>query len=199
MPYVLTPEEISFGDAVTAKMEKVWGLYLASGVLSVLFGFVVVSYRDLTIYALAYFASAFLLAAGIFQFLAGVTVPRHRWEYIFLGVLSVIAGIFLFAWPHITIFIVAILIAWSFFLYGVTDIIHAMQSRHLPHWWVSLVRGILLVAIGFLALRHPGSAISALILLLGIGSVLFGIVEIFSSFSARHATRHWGALKSQLG
>jgi uncharacterized membrane protein HdeD (DUF308 family) len=199
MPYALTPDEIAFGDAVTAKMEKVWGVYLAAGIVSVLFGFVVVSYRDVTIYALTYFASAFLLVAGFFQFVAGVTLPRHRWAFIILGVASMAGGVLLFAWPHITIFIVAIMIAWTFLLYGITDILHSMQSRHLPHWWVHLIRGILLVVIAFLALRHPGGATGALVILLGVGSVLFGIVEIFSSFSARHATRHWAALKATLG
>jgi uncharacterized membrane protein HdeD (DUF308 family) len=198
MRYTLTSDEIAFGDAVTAKIEKVWWLYLLSGLLSVVFGFVVVSYKDATIFALTYFASAFLLAAGLFQFLAGVTVPRHRWAFILQGLLSIIAGVLLFAWPGITIYVVTILIAWSFFLFGFADIIHSMQSRHLPHWWVHLVRGVLLVVIAFLALRHPGGTTSTLILLLGIGSVLFGVVEIFSAFSARHATRHWDALKSQV-
>jgi uncharacterized membrane protein HdeD (DUF308 family) len=199
MPYALTPEETAFGDMVAAKSQKVWGLYLIAGILSVLFGFFVVSYKDATVFALTYFASAYLMAAGIFQFIAGVTIPRHRWTYILLGITSVIAGVFLFDWPNITIYVVSILIAWAFFLYGVTDIVHAMQSRHLPLWWVHLVRGVLLVVIGFLALRHPGGATGALIILLGVGAVLFGIVEIFGSFSARHAVRHWELLKSKLG
>lgn len=197
MAYAHTPEEVSFGDHVAERLEKMWGLYLASGILGVLFGFVLVSYRDDSYYALTYFASAFFLATGIFQFVAGVTMPRHRWTFILMGVLSMIVGVLFFRWPHITIYIVGILVAWTFFLYGITDIVHSLHSRQFPHWFVHLIRGVLFIVLAFVALRHPGNATSALIFLIGIGSMVFGLFEIFGAFSARHATRHWEALKAK--
>jgi len=64
---------------------------------------------------------------------------------------------------------------------------------------VQLIRGIASLVIAFLALADPGGTLLALVILLGIYAVLFGVIEIFGSFSARHAVRHWEALKSQRG
>ena len=38
MTYVLTTDDITVGDAVTAQLEKMWGWYLAGGIISVIFG-----------------------------------------------------------------------------------------------------------------------------------------------------------------
>ena len=51
------------------------------------------------------------------------------------------------------------------------------------------VRGIIAVAIGFLCIRHPGTPLTALVVLIGILAIVFGVVEIIGSFSARHATK----------
>jgi uncharacterized membrane protein HdeD (DUF308 family) len=199
MAYALTAEEIAVGDVVTAKLEKIWAWYLVGGILSVLFGFFVVSYRDDSPYAVAYFASGYFIGAGLFQLIGSVTVAKHRALFLVMGVLWIGAGIVGFVWPHITIFIIAVLIGWSFLVFGIADILQGLRNHHMPHWWIHLVRGLASMVIAFLALRHPGGALTTLVVLLGIFSILFGVIEIVTSFTARHATRHWEALKSQLG
>jgi uncharacterized membrane protein HdeD (DUF308 family) len=198
MAYALTPEEIAAGDAVTAKMEKLWGWYLAGGILSVLFGFVVISYQVVSLYALAYFASAYFIAAGVFMVLGSLSLARHRWLFLVMGILWIGSGTVGFAWPGITLYVIVILIGWSFLLFGVVDIMHGLHNHHMPHWWIHLIRGTASVAIAFAALSLPAVALITLVTLLGVFSVIFGVIEIISSFSARHATRHWGALKPQL-
>ena len=44
MPSLLTADEIAVGDVVTAKTQQLWGWYLTGGILSVIFGFVVISF-----------------------------------------------------------------------------------------------------------------------------------------------------------
>ena len=59
MTYALTQDEIAVGDAVSAQLQKMWGWYLAGGIISMIFGFFVISWRHATVYAVIYFASAF--------------------------------------------------------------------------------------------------------------------------------------------
>jgi uncharacterized membrane protein HdeD (DUF308 family) len=198
MRYALTADEIAVGDQVSASMQKLWGWYLAGGILSVLFGFFVISYKDDSKFALIYFASAYFIAVGLFLLVGSIGLLKHRWAFAVMGVLWTGTGVVGFVWPHITIYIIAILIGWSFLIFGVADTVHSLERRHLPHWWIHLIRGIASLAIAFLALRHPGGAVTALVILLGIWSILFGVIEIVGSFSARHATRYWDALKAQL-
>ena len=107
------------------------------------------------------------------------------------------AGIVGFVWPHITIFIMAVLIGWGFLVLGIFDIVESVRHHYLPYWWAYLIRGIVAVAIGFLCIRHPGAPLTALVVLIGILAIVFGAVEIIGAFSARHATKHWEAYKAQ--
>ncbi len=197
MTNVLTDDEIAVGDVVSTQLEKMWGWYLAGGIISMIFGFFVISYRHASVYAIIYLASGFFIAVGLFEIIAGIRAARQRWPLLVFGVIWVGAGIVGFVWPHVTIFIVAVLVGWGFLVLGIFDIINSIRYHYLPYWWAYLIRGIIAVALGFLCIRHPGAPLTALVVLIGIGAIVFGAVEVVGAFSARHATKHWGAFKAQ--
>jgi uncharacterized membrane protein HdeD (DUF308 family) len=198
MTSLLTADEIAVGDVVTTKLQKLWGWYLAGGIISVLFGFVVISYKDVSVNVLIYFASAYFIGVGIFMLVGSIGLIKHRWLLAIMGVLWIGAGIVGFVWPHITTYVIAILIGWSFLVFGVVDIVHSLEHRVMPHWWWQLIRGIASVVIAFLVIRHPGGTLTGIVILLGIWAILFGVIEIIGAFSARHAVRDWEALKAEL-
>jgi uncharacterized membrane protein HdeD (DUF308 family) len=198
MTYTLTTDDITVGDAVTAQLEKMWGWYLAGGIISVIFGFLVISWRHATVYAAIYFASGFFIVGGLFEIFGSFRLARQRWMHLVFGVLWVGAGIVGFVWPHITIFVIAVLIGWSFLVLGIFDIVSSIQYHHLPYWWLYLIRGIIALGLGFLCIRHPGGTLATVIVMVGILAILFGVVEIIGALSARHATRYWDNYKKQL-
>ena len=197
MADVLTDDEIAVGDVVSTQLEKMWGWYLAGGIIAMIFGFFVISYRHASVYAIVYLASGFFIVGGLFELIGGLRAARQRWPLIIFGLIWIGAGIVGFVWPHITIFIVAILVGWGFLVLGIFDIVNSIRYHYLPYWWAYLIRGIIAVAIGFLCIRHPGAPLTALVVLIGIGAILFGAVELIGAFSARHATKHWEAFKAQ--
>jgi uncharacterized membrane protein HdeD (DUF308 family) len=197
MANVLTEDEIAVGDVVSTQLEKMWGWYLAGGIISMIFGFFVISYRHASVYAIIYLASGFFIAVGLFEIIAGLRAARQRWPLLVFGVIWVGAGIVGFVWPHITIFIVAVLVGWSFLVLGIFDIVNSIRYHYLPYWWAYLIRGIIAVALGFLCIRHPGAPLTALVVFIGILAIVFGAVEAISAFSARHATKHWAEFKAQ--
>jgi uncharacterized membrane protein HdeD (DUF308 family) len=197
MTNVLTNDEVAVGDVVSAQVEKMWGWYLAGGILSMIFGFFVISYRHASVYAIVYLASGFFIAGGLLELIGGLRAIRQRWPLVIFGLIWIGAGIVGFVWPHITIFIVAVLVGWSFLVLGIFDIVNSIRYHYLPYWWAYLIRGVVAVAIGFLCIRHPGAPLTALVVLIGIGAILFGAVELIGAFSARHATKHWANFKAQ--
>ena len=198
MTYALTDDDIATGDAISTQLEKMWGWYLAGGIIAVLFGFFVISYRHASVYAVIYLASAFFIAVGIFEIVSAARLVRQRWLHIVFAIIWIGAGIVGFAWPHITIFITAVVIGWAFLVLGIFDIISSVRHHYLPYWWAYLIRGLIAVAIGFLCIRHPGAPLTALVVLIGILVIVFGVVEIIGAFSARHATKYWERYKAQL-
>ena len=197
MTTVLTNEDIAVGDVVSTQLEKMWGWYLAGGIISMIFGFFVISYRHASVYAIIYLASGFFIAVGLFEIIGGIRAAKQRWPLLIFGVIWVGAGIVGFVWPHITIFIVAVLVGWGFLVLGIFDIVNSIRYHYLPYWWAYLIRGIIAVALGFLCIRHPGAPLTALVVLIGILAIVFGAVEVIGAFSARHATKHWEAFKAQ--
>jgi uncharacterized membrane protein HdeD (DUF308 family) len=198
MTYELTDDDVAIGDVLSTQLEKMWGWYLAGGIVAMIFGFFVISYRHATVYAVIYLASGFFIAVGLFEIVGALRVVKERWLHLVFGVVWIGAGVVGFVWPHITIFIVAVLIGWAFLVLGIFDIIHSVRYHYLPRWWLYLIRGIISVAIGFLCLRHPGAPLTALVVLIGIGAILFGVVEVVGAFSARHATKYWDHYKAQI-
>jgi len=198
MTYVLSTDDVALGDAVTTQLEKMWGWYLVGGIISILFGFFIISWRHATVYAVVYFASAFFIVGGAFEIVGSVRMARQRWLHLLFGVLWVAAGIVGFVWPHITVFVAAVLIGWSFLVLGIFDVISSVQSRHIPFWWLYLIRGVVALGIGFLCIRHPNGTLETIVVLIGIIAIVFGVVEVIGAFSARHATRYWEAYKKQL-
>jgi uncharacterized membrane protein HdeD (DUF308 family) len=197
MTYALTDDDIAVGNAVSTQLEKMWGWYLAGGIFSMIFGFFVISYRHASVYAVIYLASGFFIAAGLFEIVGALRMARQRWLHLVFGVIWVGAGVVGFVWPHITIYIVAILVGWGFLVLGIFDIVNAVRYRYLSFWWAYLIRGVIAVGLGFLCIRHPGAPLTALVVLIGILAIVFGAVEVIGAFSARHATKDWEALKAQ--
>jgi uncharacterized membrane protein HdeD (DUF308 family) len=195
---VITDDDIAIGDAVSTQLEKMWGWYLVGGIFSMIFGMFVISYRHASVYAIIYLASGFFIAVGVFEIIGAIRMARQRWLHLVFGLIWIGVGVVGFVWPHITIFIVAVLIGWAFLVLGIFDIIDSIRNHFLPYWWAYLVRGIIIVAIGFLCIRHPAAPLTALVVLIGIAAILFGAVEVIGAFSARHATKHWDAYKASL-
>jgi len=176
-----TAEEAASG------LERVWWLLLADGVLSLIIGFLVLSWKEQTLYVLAYFLGAWLLVVGVFQLVSGVRAMRTRWPYALMGLVAIGAGIATLVWPHITLYVIATILGWTLLIWGILDIVGSFLAREVPHWWLGIIKGLVLVALGVWAIRHPGHALTVLITVLGITAVVWGGIEFVAAFYARHA------------
>lgn len=60
------------------------------------------------------------------------------------------------------------------------------------YWWTGVVRGILLIVLGLIALFAPRIALLALIYTFGIFAIVDGIVAIIAAFGRRQHASDWG-------
>jgi uncharacterized membrane protein HdeD (DUF308 family) len=61
-------------------------------------------------------------------------------------------------------------------------------------WWTLLLRGILAIIFGIIALVDPGIALLALIFVFGVYALLDGILAIVVAIQERHVLPRWGWL-----
>jgi len=89
--------------------------------------------------------------------LAGV-LEGWRWLHVVLGVLFVIGGILALTEPFQTFRVLAELVGFFLVLKGTFDFVTALAVRHVYDlWWLTLIAGVLQVAIGFWATGYPAA------------------------------------------
>jgi uncharacterized membrane protein HdeD (DUF308 family) len=170
----------------------VWWLVLLRGVLAVLFGLFALFAPGATLLALVYVFGAYAVLDGVTAVVAGVRHRRQEAHWVWHlveGVISVLAGIVAFAWPGITALVILYVVAfWSVFT-GVSEIMEsfAMRRRGSPTWGWMLAAGVLGVLFGIVLLVAPGGGLLTLLWLVGVYSVVFGVIVVVWAFRLRSA------------
>jgi uncharacterized membrane protein HdeD (DUF308 family) len=168
---------------------RMWWLYLVAGVLWLLFGMFILTLRPAAVASVAILAGVAFILGGISQFFMAMRAENWRWLWFVGGILGIAAGIAAFVWPAMTLYVLAVFVAWYLVISGVFVIIAALSgpTRHL--WWVGLIIGALEFLLGIWAIASPGRELLLLVNLVGISMVLYGVTEIFAAFGIRTMTR----------
>jgi uncharacterized membrane protein HdeD (DUF308 family) len=167
-----------------------WWLFLALGVGWVLFAILLLSFHVETLGTLAIFTGVLFLAGGL-------SAVVNAWrldggQRVFLatfGVLATAAGIVLLAWPGPTLYVIAVLVGWYLVILGTVHFAQSLFHTSQRYWWVSMVLGLVELAIGAWAASYPGKSLNVFAALLGIYALIHGIVEIFAAFAMRGLER----------
>ena len=160
-----------------------WGVLVAVGVVAVVFGIIVLANIWATVHLVAIFAGLFLLFAGILQFFLGGGTRAGR---VIAGVLAIVAGILLIAWPEASVGVVAVIVGIAFLLWGVVVAVAAIAART-EGWGVIMGFGILLAIVGLVFIIWPGPTVKLLMILVGVGAILFGISAVAQGLALRKA------------
>ena len=160
-----------------------WSLALR-GLFAILFGVMVFVWPGITLLSLVLLWGIYAVLEGI----AAIMIGLHgRWWWMaIVGVLGVIAGIIAFVWPHITALLLLYLIAAAAVIRGISEIIAAIELRKaIEGEWLLILAGLLSVAFGILLFVHPGAGALAVLWIIGVYAIAFGIIEIAASLRLR--------------
>jgi uncharacterized membrane protein HdeD (DUF308 family) len=160
-----------------------WGLVLAVGVVAVVFGILVLANIWGSVRLVAIFAGLFLLFAGVLQFFLG---GGGRTGRIVAGVIAIIAGVALIAWPEASVKTVAIIVGLAFLVSGVSVAVAALAARGESYGAV-VGFGAVIAVIGLVFIIWPGPTVAILMILVGLAALLFGIGAIVQALSLRRA------------
>jgi len=112
---------------------------------------------------------------------------RHWGWMMAFGIISLLAGVAVLAWPGRTLIVVAVLFGIQLVVTGIFRFVAAFASEDLTGGTRVLlaVLGVLSLIIGLYAVRHVLVTLLALALLFGIYWIVNGAVELFMALSAR--------------
>jgi uncharacterized membrane protein HdeD (DUF308 family) len=162
---------------------KAWGLVLAVGIVAVVFGILVLANIWGSVHLVAIFAGLFLLFAGILQFFVG---GGGRTGRIVAGVIAIVAGVALIAWPEASVKTVAVIIGLAFLIWGISVAVAAIVS-HGEGSGVVAGFGFILAIVGLIFIIWPGPTVTLLMILVGLSALIFGISAIVQAFTLRRA------------
>jgi uncharacterized membrane protein HdeD (DUF308 family) len=114
---------------------------------------------------------------------------KHWWQVAVRGLIALIFGIMLLAWPEVSLFIFAILFGAFAFVDGIFTLVAAVNYKAGAgrRTWL-FVRGILGIIVGIITFFWPAITMLALVILIGAWALVTGVMELNFAFRAVRET-----------
>lgn len=166
------------------KLGRFWWVTLIRGLAALALGvLMLVTPALFTIITLVWFFGAYILLDGILSIIYSFTHPdKQRWWVFIEGVLGIIIAVMVFAWPGMTAVFMLYFIAFWALMTGIMGIIFSIGNwkKFAGKVWM-LIAGILSVIFGALMISNPAAGALAVISLIAMYLLLFGLALIIFS------------------
>jgi uncharacterized membrane protein HdeD (DUF308 family) len=176
-------------DDILRVIGRSWGWVLFFGVATVILGILVVLRPEATIYGFAILLGIWLFVSGLFRLVLAIADDHDsgatRVLLAILGILSVIVGIFFLRHTYETITSLAFLIGLFWVVGGIIEFFSAYSHPKTPGRGIRVVMGLLGLIAGVVTLVVPGITLVTLATIMGIWLVIYGLLQIVTSFALR--------------
>jgi uncharacterized membrane protein HdeD (DUF308 family) len=174
-----------------------WWAVALRGVAAILFGVLALVWPGITVFALVIVFGAYALVDGAFTLVAafgqrdgGRRPGSHAWLFA-RGTAGILTGVIAAVWPGITALALLWVVALWAMVTGVFDIVAAVQLRkEMRREWLLALTGALSVLFGVLLVVWPADGILALVVLIGIAAIAFGITLLMFGLRLRRERHH---------
>ncbi|APX75202.1 HdeD family acid-resistance protein [Achromobacter insolitus] len=171
---------------VVDQIGRHWGWVALRGVVAILFGLMALLMPAITLSALVLVWGAFALVDGVLALVAGVRIRdngKPLWALIVVGLLGIAAGIVTFVYPGLTALVLLYIIAIWALVSGVFQIVAAIRFRKdIRNEWLLGLSGLVSILFGGMMIMQPGAGALALVWVIGLYAVFFGILLLVFSF-----------------
>jgi uncharacterized membrane protein HdeD (DUF308 family) len=171
-----------------------WALALR-GVAAILLGLLAFILPGVTLVGLIYLFAAYMLVDGVFAIVAGARAVQHHGRSAGLwleGVLNILAGIIVVAWPGPALVVFIYVAAFWAILSGLSLLTAAFRVGRDHGEWLLLLAGFLSLAWGIAVALWPIAGLLVWAWWIGAYALVFGIILLGTAFRlrARVQARH---------
>jgi uncharacterized membrane protein HdeD (DUF308 family) len=174
---------------------KRWWVLLVRGLAAIVLGICAIAFPGPTLVWLVLMFGIFSIVDGIAAIILGFRGEADGtvwWTMVTLGVLAIAAGIAAFAWPGLTLLMLATIIAVSAIVRGAFEIFAAISLRkEIDDEWILGLSGAMSVIFGALIMFRPGAGLIALTLLIGAYMIALGVFAVALGLRLRMMHRKW--------
>ncbi len=174
----------------SAVSKQLWGLGIAFGVVSILFGAVALFWPGLTVALLVLLFGVFVLVwgvVGLIVSLASISTDKFWWLELIFSLLAIGLAVYLLRNPVAAALIFVFYIGITFLVRGVIDVLEGLfdKNRTGSRRVLAIVLGLVGILAGIITLVHPVSAGVAVVWVIGLYGILYGSLLISFSFLAQ--------------
>jgi uncharacterized membrane protein HdeD (DUF308 family) len=183
--------------SVKKLFSTIWWLVLLRGLVILLMGLLLIFRPVPTITVLFYLLGFYWFFDGVFTLIKSIRARKSHKDWgrgVFVGIISMLAGVIVFINPYIGLFISAILliyfVAFLALVSGIWSFITGVKLRKsISNEWSMILGGTLSVLFGILLMVNPIVSAITLVWLMGIFALIGGIGFIVLSFRLKAAAK----------
>ena len=174
-------------DKMSVLLKRSWWALLLRGIFAVIFGIAAFVMPEMTAGLLAIIFGVAAVLEGIVLVVESLLNRFDRWWLSLIGgLISIVAGGFAFLWPGMVVTIVIYIIAAKAFLVGLMEIMVAIRIKQfMQNEWMLTLAGVISIIFSIILFVKPQIGIIAIVSLIAIFALFFGIIMIFLAIKAR--------------
>jgi uncharacterized membrane protein HdeD (DUF308 family) len=167
-----------------------WNMFLVRGILAILFGIVTLVVPGITLVVLVALFAGYALVDGVVLSIIAIKARKINsdwWLMLLTGLASIAAGVVTVVWPGITAAtLFYLIVAWAI-VTGILETIFAIRFRkEIEGEGLLVLDGVLSVAFGILLLAQPTAGALAVLWMIGIYAIAYGVMLVVLAFRLRN-------------
>ena len=170
-----------------------WGLVLLFGLLTLALGIVITFRPGGTVRVVAILFGIWLLALGVFWIVLAIADRADtggiRFAMVILGLLAILVGLLVLHHPFETVAILGFIIGVFWVVGGVALLAGGLSQEAEGRRTRPILLGLVFTITGLICLVYPGLSLSILAVILGIGLIVSGIIEVVLAIQLRQLTK----------
>jgi uncharacterized membrane protein HdeD (DUF308 family) len=162
-----------------------WWLLASFGVITVLFGLVLAFKPGRSVHAIAVIFGIWLFIVGIVRLIQAIGAAGEQTGLFVIGLLAILIAIFVLRHTTATVAALGLVVGIFWTIGGVTEMYYGFSANQDDVSWPIVILGFIALMVGILCLLVPSLSLSIICVILGLGMIAYGIVEIVTSLHVR--------------
>ena len=173
-------------------IHRLSGSIIILGIVNLLFGILTLIWPGITLITVIWMFAIVAIVQGVYLLISTIRYNKIResWIFFLLALFNILAGIISLIFPQATAYFLIMLMGLTWAASGVLEIMAAFQLRKeiRNEGWLALI-GLISILCGLFVIINPGAGALALLWLIAIYAIVFGIGLLMLGFKAKKWSR----------
>jgi uncharacterized membrane protein HdeD (DUF308 family) len=168
------------------ELGRKWWLLSVFGVITVAFGVLLTFKPGKSVHNIAVIFGIWLLILGVFRLIQAIGAAGERFELLVVGLLAIVIALILLHHTTTTVAVVGFVVGIFWTVGGVAQLLYGFHANDGQVSWPVVILGVIGTMVGVVCLIYPSLSLSIICVIIGIGLIAYGLVELLVSFEVRN-------------